>query len=146
MPGKAGEAEQVKVASPSRTVIYTLDGVPIFLDTSGKGDFAPTVFSLWKVPHLLRRVWVKHPAVTQFIIGGADLMLPGVDVAPEDSVYDKDALVAVCVHGNPAPLAVGYAAMSSAEARQRAAAGAKGKLVAVRGSGVDLALRLLHTI
>lgn len=49
VPSKAGEVDQVKVAAPSRTVIFTMDGQPIFIDTSGKGDWVPAVFSLWKV-------------------------------------------------------------------------------------------------
>jgi hypothetical protein len=30
-----------------------------------------------QAPSMLPCVYVKHPAVTQFVVGGADLMLPG---------------------------------------------------------------------
>lgn len=36
IPAKAGELELAKLAAPSRVVIYSLDGVPVLLDTSGK--------------------------------------------------------------------------------------------------------------
>ena len=38
----------IKVAAPSRLQIYLSDGQPIMLDTSGKGDFLPTIFALWR--------------------------------------------------------------------------------------------------
>jgi predicted RNA-binding protein (TIGR00451 family) len=66
----------------------------------------------------------------QYLVNGADLMLPGVDTSslPE---FSKGDLVAISVHDNPLPLAVGTAGMSSSDARSKAAQGVKGKLVAV---------------
>jgi hypothetical protein len=34
-----------------------------------------------QAPSMLPCVYVKHPAVTQFVVGGADLMLPGEGVS-----------------------------------------------------------------
>ncbi len=47
---------------------------------------------------MVPQVFVKHPAVTQFVVGGADLMLPGVNLAllPEQPFKQGD-LLAVCV-------------------------------------------------
>ena len=50
---------------------------PCRRDTSGKGDYQLTVFALWRVPHALGPpVHVRHPSVTRYLTGGADLMLP----------------------------------------------------------------------
>ncbi|KAF5832132.1 hypothetical protein DUNSADRAFT_12114 [Dunaliella salina] len=56
---------------------WHLDGTPILVDVSGKMDLMPTIFTLWKVPQMVPLVHVKHPAVTTYLVGGADLMLPG---------------------------------------------------------------------
>ncbi|KAG2496973.1 hypothetical protein HYH03_004979 [Edaphochlamys debaryana] len=136
LPSKAGELEQAKLASPSRVVLYLHDGAPILFDPNGKGDYTPTIFALWRVPTLLPQVFVKHPAVSRYLVGGADLMLPGVAVPPGGlPPFPKDGLVAVCSPGNPMPLALGTAALSSTDAVARLAAagrgGGKGKLVEV---------------
>eukprot|EP00775_Hariotina_reticulata_P004819 gene4819-5066_t len=70
LPAKAGELELAKLPSPSRLVIYLLDGLPVLLDTSGKSDFIPTAMGLWSCPQLLPQVQLKHPAVSQFLLGG----------------------------------------------------------------------------
>ncbi len=45
---------------------------------------------------MLPCVYVKHPAVTQYLVSGADLMLPGVHIPPEGlPPFNKDDLVAV---------------------------------------------------
>jgi hypothetical protein len=63
-------------------------------------------------------------------LAGADVMLPGVDTTclPD---FQKGDLLAVCVPGNPAPIAIGAAAMHSMAAAQQAAGQGKGKLVEV---------------
>jgi len=131
LPNKAGEAEIAKLPAPSRAIIYIHDKIPLVVDSSGKGDIFPTIFALWRFPAMLPQVFVKHPFVTQYLVNGADLMLPGVDVSQGLPAFQKGDLLAVCVKGNPAPLAVGTAGMSSADAVTKAAAGLKGKLVEV---------------
>ncbi|PNW83028.1 hypothetical protein CHLRE_06g303650v5 [Chlamydomonas reinhardtii] len=136
LPAKAGELECVKLASPSRVVLYLHDGSPILLDPNGKGDYAPTVFALWRWPDLLPRVYVKHPAVSRYLVGGADLMLPGVAMPAEGlPAFQRDQLLAVCSPGNPAPVAVGAAVMDSSDAaariRGQVPGGCRGKLVEV---------------
>lgn len=70
LPAKAGELELAKLPAPSRLVIYLLDGLPVLLDTSGKSDFIPTAMGLWSCPQMLPQVQLKHPAVSQFLLGG----------------------------------------------------------------------------
>lgn len=57
-------------------------------------------------------------------------MLPGVDTSclPE---FDKGTLLAVCVPGNPCPIAVGSALMHRTAATQQAAGQGKGKLLEI---------------
>ncbi|GLC72504.1 hypothetical protein PLESTF_001258200 [Pleodorina starrii] len=134
LPAKVGELECAKLASPSRVVLYLHDGAPILMDPNGKGDYVPTIFALWRLPTLLPQVYVKHPAVSRYIVGGADLMLPGV-LLPSGGLapFERDQLVAVCSPGNAAPVAVGSATMAATDAVARirgcGAAGPKGKLV-----------------
>eukprot|EP00955_Chlamydomonas_euryale_P113018 366185-Chlamydomonas_euryale.AAC.5 len=94
------------------------------------GQFTPRAI---RTPHArsVLQVFVKHPFVTTYLVKGADLMLPGAEVAAGLPHFNAGDLVAVCARGNPAPLAVGRAGMGSADAQARAASGAKGKLVEV---------------
>jgi translation initiation factor 2D len=137
LPAKAGELELLRPPAPSRVHIYALreggEGeplVPILLDVSGKGDYAPTVQGLWRSPRLLPRVSLKHPLVSQFVVKGADVMLPGIDATSLPSFKAGD-VVAVVVPGNEAPVAVGRALLSSREAAERGQAGAGGKAIEV---------------
>lgn len=97
--------------------------------------------ALWRAPGLpLPGVVLKHPSVSQFIVGaavagahghGADVMLPGVDTTRLPD-FQKGDLVAVFVPGNPAPIAVGTAALGAGDAAAAAAAGGgRGKAVEV---------------
>ncbi|XP_052490640.1 uncharacterized protein LOC105792767 isoform X2 [Gossypium raimondii] len=74
---------------------------------------------------------LKGGEVSRFVIGGADLMFPGISVAAEGlPSFSAGEPWAVKVPGNPAPIAVGSTTMSSAEALK---AGLRGK-----------ALRIMH--
>lgn len=77
VPNKSGAFHEVKCAAPSKTHVYTMDGLPIFFDTTGKGDLVPTVYGLWAAPTLLPQVLLRHHTVTAYLLQGADLMLPG---------------------------------------------------------------------
>lgn len=126
LPSKAGELEMNKLTG-SKIVVYSLDKIPILFDPSGKGDIVPTVFGLWRSPKLVPTVYLKHPAVSQFVVGGADLMLPGVDLSQGLPQFAKEDLVSISVHGNPCPIAIGSALISSDDAPKRKG----GKLIEV---------------
>ncbi|KAJ6659907.1 hypothetical protein lerEdw1_018363 [Lerista edwardsae] len=84
----------------------------------------PTVYTLWSHPHLLP-VFTTWPPVLQKLVGGADLMLPGV-IVPSSGFpqVDRGTLCAITVVGNRVPVAIGIAIMSTTE---MVAAGMKGK-------------------
>ncbi|KAK0466225.1 eukaryotic translation initiation factor SUI1 family protein [Desarmillaria tabescens] len=94
------------------------DGDPLWI-TLGKGsdELIPTIYTLWKKPGLL--LFLCTPAaVIPILVGGADLMIPGVMYHSSSLVEGQ--LVAVCQYqrrdGVPtmsAPLAVGRMAVSS---------------------------------
>lgn len=104
---------------PNRILVYTVEGgYPMFFDIDGRGtEMFPTVYALWKVPELLPTFVLKGGEVSRFVIGGADLMFPGIQIPPDGlPSFSAGQLWAVKVPGNPAPIAVGSTTMSSSEA------------------------------
>ncbi|XVF29815.1 hypothetical protein REPUB_Repub16aG0003600 [Reevesia pubescens] len=127
------KAEIAVAKFQNRAHVYAVEGgFPVFFDADGRGsEIYPTVFALWKVPELLPCFTLKGGEVSRFVIGGADLMFPGIIVAAEGlPSFSPGEPWAVKVPGNPAPIAVGSTTMSSAEAIK---AGLRGK-----------ALRIMH--
>ncbi|MBA0611992.1 hypothetical protein Godav_012640, partial [Gossypium davidsonii] len=117
----------------NRVHVYGVEGgFPLFFNVDGRGsEIYPTVFALWKLPEMLPYFMLKGGEVSRFVIGGADLMFPGISVAAEGlPSFSAGEPWAVKVPGNPAPIAVGSTTMSSAEALK---AGLRGK-----------ALRIMH--
>eukprot|EP00899_Mesostigma_viride_P015883 jgi/Mesvir1/24296/Mv10990-RA.2 len=114
----------------NRAVLYAAEGCPpVLFDSSGKGDYYPTVFCLWQVPSLLPSLMLKHPDVSKFILHGSDLMLPGILVPPEGlPQFGEGEIWSVVIPGNPAPIAVGVTLLSSAAAM---ASGMRGKVLKV---------------
>uniref|UniRef100_A0A7N8Y774 Eukaryotic translation initiation factor 2D n=1 Tax=Mastacembelus armatus TaxID=205130 RepID=A0A7N8Y774_9TELE len=112
--------------------IYVLNKNPLFFELEKR--LYPTVYVLWRLPALLQtfRTW---PPVLQKLIGGADLMLPGV-VVPSSGLpkVDQGDCCAVSVVNNRAPVAVGTAAVSSAEMNNL---GMKGRGVCVLHTYMD---------
>ncbi|KAL1775408.1 eukaryotic translation initiation factor 2D isoform X1 [Sigmodon hispidus] len=102
--------------------VYMRGGNPILFEL--EKNLYPTVYTLWSYPDLLP-AFTTWPLVHEKLIGGADLMLPGVVVPPTGlpQVQQGD-LCAIALVGNRAPIAVGVAAMSTA---QMLASGLKGK-------------------
>ncbi|CAK9139199.1 unnamed protein product [Ilex paraguariensis] len=102
----------------------------MFFDINGRGtELYPTVYALWKVPELLPAFILRGGEVSCFIIGGADLMFPGINI-PSEGLHSFLAgeLWSVKVPGNPAPVAVGTTTMSSTEALK---AGLRGKALRI---------------
>ncbi|KZP09841.1 hypothetical protein FIBSPDRAFT_873211 [Athelia psychrophila] len=115
------------------------NGDPLWF-TLGKGseDLIPTVYTLWNKPDLLP-VLTTPAAVIPVLVGGADLMIPGVVQLPGGNApLHADQLVAIAQY-HPAqagaPLAVGRMALSGEEVRARGekeeGEGRKGKAVLV---------------
>ncbi|KAF9670514.1 hypothetical protein SADUNF_Sadunf13G0077000 [Salix dunnii] len=115
----------------NRVHLYGVEGsFPMFFDVDGRGsEIFPTVFALWKVPEMLPSFILKGGEVSQFIIGGADLMFPGINIPTEGlPSFLAGEPWAVKVPGNPSPIAVGSTTMSTAEALK---AGMRGKALRI---------------
>uniref|UniRef100_A0A672HXE6 DM2 domain-containing protein n=1 Tax=Salarias fasciatus TaxID=181472 RepID=A0A672HXE6_SALFA len=112
--------------------LYVLHKNPLFFEVEKR--LYPTVYLLWRYPDLLPTFRTWSP-VLQKLIGGADLMLPGV-VVPPGGLPDvkKGACCAVTVVNNRAPVAVGTAAVSSEEMYSL---GMKGRGVSVLHTYMD---------
>eukprot|EP00736_Rhodelphis_marinus_P013270 Rmarinus@m.16271 len=78
---------------------------PLFFENRDK--LFPSLYFLALAPDALESLYV-HPHVSQFLLNGADLMLPGV-LVPEGGLGDfhAGAIRSVKVLGNPVPVAVG---------------------------------------
>ncbi|KAL0359958.1 UNVERIFIED_CONTAM: Eukaryotic translation initiation factor 2D [Sesamum radiatum] len=116
---------------PNRVLVYGLEGdCPMFYDVDGRGsEIFPTVYALWKVPDLLPAFTLKGGEVSRFVLGGADLMFPGIQIPAEGlPSFSAGEPWAVKVPGNPAPIAVGTTTMSSTEALK---AGLRGKALRI---------------
>ncbi|XP_057456977.1 uncharacterized protein LOC130747933 isoform X2 [Lotus japonicus] len=125
------KAEVTVAKFQNRVLVYVVEGgFPVFFDVDGRGsDIFPTVFALWMVPELLPAFMLKGGEVSRYVIGGADLMFPGISVPPEGlPSFAAGETWAVKVPGNPAPIAVGSTTMSSAEALK---AGLRGKALRI---------------
>ena len=96
--------EQSKLMS--KTLLYHVDGVPCFLDESGRNRLYPTLQLLWRCPGAVR-TFVIHSQVSRFVLNGADLMLPGVATLSGLEGVQLGEVCAVRVLGNPLPFAVG---------------------------------------
>ncbi|KAM6165265.1 eukaryotic translation initiation factor 2D isoform 2-T2 [Erethizon dorsatum] len=102
--------------------VYTSGGNPILFAL--EKNLYPTVYTLWSYPDLLP-TFTTWPLVLEKLVGGADLMLPGLVVPPAGlPQVQKGDLCAIALVGNRAPIAIGVAALSTAE---MLAAGLKGR-------------------
>lgn len=117
----------------NRAHVYAVEGgPPMLFDVDGRGnEIFPTVYALWKVPTLVKSFLLKGGEVSRFIIGGADLMFPGICVPPEGlPAFSAGEPWSVKVPGNAFPIAVGATCMSCEEASK----------ASLRGK----ALRIIH--
>ncbi|KAI0270474.1 hypothetical protein BC834DRAFT_1039235 [Gloeopeniophorella convolvens] len=116
------QAQKFSTHTGEPGVLYLApDGTPLwFIAGKDSDELVPTVYTLWKHPALLP-VLTTPAAVIPVLIGGADLMIPGVVQAPPAA--PAGALVAVAqyvpAHRAP-PLAVGHLAVPAADIGARA--------------------------
>lgn len=123
IPGKE-ELNVVKLYAHKgdAVTVYMSGGNPILFEL--EKNLYPTVYTLWSYPDLLP-TFTTWPLVLEKLAGGADLMLPGVVVPPTGlPPVQQGDLCAIALVGNRAPVAIGVAAMSTA---QMLASGLKGK-------------------
>uniref|UniRef100_A0A8D2HUY8 Eukaryotic translation initiation factor 2D n=1 Tax=Urocitellus parryii TaxID=9999 RepID=A0A8D2HUY8_UROPR len=93
--------------------VYMSGSNPILFEL--EKNLYPTVYTLWSYPDLLP-TFTTWPLVLEKLVGGADLMLPGLVVPPAGlPQVQKGDLCAIALVGNRAPVAIGVAAMSTAE-------------------------------
>ncbi|XP_040841501.1 eukaryotic translation initiation factor 2D isoform X2 [Ochotona curzoniae] len=93
--------------------VYMSGGNPILFEL--ERNLYPTVYTLWSHPDLLP-TFTTWPPVLEKLAGGADLMLPGLVVPPAGlPQVQKGDLCAIALVGNRAPVAIGVAAMSTAD-------------------------------
>nr|XP_048286627.1 eukaryotic translation initiation factor 2D isoform X2 [Myodes glareolus] len=123
IPGKEELNVMKLYAHKGDTVtVYMSGGNPILFEL--EKNLYPTVYTLWSYPDLLP-TFTTWPLVLEKLVGGADLMLPGVVVPPTGlPPVQQGDLCAIALVGNRAPVAIGVAAMSTA---QMLASGLKGK-------------------
>lgn len=109
-PRKPGMSVQ-KCGGGMAAKIYASDGVALAVDTGSA--LVPSLPSLWRLPAATFVTLLVPEQTAPFLIGGSDLMLPGVHGVRLQAGADAAAPLAagavacVCVLGNPAPFAVG---------------------------------------
>ncbi|KFK41565.1 hypothetical protein AALP_AA2G145500 [Arabis alpina] len=115
----------------NRVLVYSIEGgCPMFFDIDGRGnEILPTVFALWEAPEMLPSFMLKGGEVSRYVLGGADLMFPGILIPAEGfPSFAAGEIWSVKVPGNLAPIAVGFTTMSSADALK---AGLRGKALRI---------------
>ncbi|XP_049623417.1 eukaryotic translation initiation factor 2D-like [Suncus etruscus] len=93
--------------------VYVTGGNPILFELDN--ELHPTVYTLWRFPHLIP-TFLTWPIVLEKLIRGCDLMLPGLLIPPEGlPVVQKGELCGIAAMANRAPIAIGFATMSTAK-------------------------------
>jgi predicted ribosome-associated RNA-binding protein Tma20 len=62
--------------------------VTLFYDLDGRNNIFPTLYFLWKFPTAIN-CFIIHEPVSEFVMKGADLMLPGLATLSGTSLYIK---------------------------------------------------------
>jgi predicted RNA-binding protein (TIGR00451 family) len=122
-----GKEQFTRIYLATKTTIYAIGDVPYFIDIEGRNNIIPTVQCLWRLPKLLRS-FVIHAPVSEFVMNGADLMLPGLANVDDLEGVMRDEKMSIRVVGNPLPFAVG---VSNCSWEGILANGRKGKALCV---------------
>jgi translation initiation factor 2D len=125
IPNKA-DITVTKLAN--KTLLYSISGVTLVFDIESRNNLCPALPFLWRFPQALP-TFVIHSPVSEFVLRGADLMVPGIcksKIAELVACGVKEGdKVAIRVIGNPLPFAVGEclvggAALGSGKLKGRA--------------------------
>ncbi|GJD08589.1 Eukaryotic translation initiation factor 2D [Galdieria sulphuraria] len=153
LPHKVGEVIVLKLSNKATVYCFQCNtenealefssgggkwGQPLFVFVPEEGGWFPTVYTLWKVPHLLP-CFETHSQVSRFLLGAADLMLPGVYPTDNDGSFTNVQFGqrrSVIVRGNPMPFAVGVCCCSSVDIKNKGLKGRALKLVHYYGDGI----------
>ncbi|KAJ9080886.1 hypothetical protein DSO57_1020099 [Entomophthora muscae] len=79
-------------------IFYLAEKDPAFFRI--KDYLVPTVYTLWKLPDLLPKIYTNSFVLSK-LIDGADLMIPGIYIPPEGLPKMKAGeLISICIIGN----------------------------------------------
>jgi translation initiation factor 2D len=134
IPNKA-DVHNIKLAN--RTILYSIDGQVIFYDYQGRNNLYPTLYTLWKCPHMMRTMYTYGP-VSRYVLRGADFMIPGLANLENLSGLQENEKVSVTIVGNPLPFAVGDCHVSEDQLLDREGHKSKGKAMTVMHCYGDL--------
>lgn len=95
--------------------VHSIEKMPMFLTMDRDSVPIPTVHTLWQLPHMLPRVTMPGELL-QKLLGGADLMLPGIIPDSLPDTWYAGEVVSVCTTKNGAALAVGIWAVDKSQA------------------------------
>ncbi|KAJ2741979.1 hypothetical protein GGI20_004812 [Coemansia sp. BCRC 34301] len=139
MPDKLQTAKFVSHIGDRGEIFYSEAGEPLWLKAEAVAGcepvLVPTVYTLWQFPALLPVLWTTAVVIPK-LIGGADLMVPGL-LIPREGLPDlkRGALVAIRCPGNAAAQAVGVLNLDTHGLHS--VAGAKGKAVLITHTYMD---------
>lgn len=128
LPRKPGLSVQ-KCGGGCSARIYVSEGCAVAFDPVGSSNaLVPSLPSLWRLPPTTLPTLLVPAQAAPFVLGGSDLMLPGVmgwRLPPSggpDAVLAPGMIVCVAVFGNPAPFAIGTLLLSRRELEAQLAA------------------------
>ncbi|GAB6031389.1 hypothetical protein CHUAL_009171 [Chamberlinius hualienensis] len=110
---------KIRLQNDNVVFVYCCQKIPYFFEIEHKPKLYPTVYTLWKYPDLVAKVFTTWTAVVPKITGGADLMLPGVILGTNEITlssygkFEKGTICTVNTIDNKAPFAIGETALSS---------------------------------
>lgn len=91
---KSSEISATKLQG-SAIILYSDEEFPLFVDSTGNGDFFPSLYTVDAYPDICRNIHI-NAGVESFVLKGANLMWPGVadvDKLPADLEADNVVVV-----------------------------------------------------